>query len=418
MTMLGHGISPCISRLADAAPVDPTRAYALSFIGATFPAAVTFSRASTATAIDTATGVMNSFAVDAPRFGAAYGGYIREGQRTNTMFQSGAFTDANCVVTTGQADPAGGTTARLVTATASTGRAATYPSRAANNVTGGSVYTLSAFVKPGTSNRVQVLSSVGFTTNYANFLLSGSGSVSQSTDSNCGIIAYANGWYRVWMTVTAAGTGSYGVDVILISTGTETRNPSITYSGTETYTVCFWQLELGSTPSSYIPTTTASVTRSADVSNDTNSPTWFNDAEGTFVVKGTTAYYNDNLASSPRLMVIDDGTVNEKHDLFADKATGTFRGSTVDGGVSQGSVSGGAMAQVTAFKAAYAYKLNDMASCLNGGTVGTDGTGTMPTGMTRVQVAGISGAEFGGPIASIDYYNVRKSNATLQELTT
>ena len=140
----------------------------------------------------------------------------------------------------------------------------------------GTVYTQSAFFKAGagtTGQFVQLTYSASrFTQNgYANFDLNAgtvlvvSGTIAD-TNRAAKIENYGNGWYRCSFTATcpSAGTGN-GVVPILINASGDSRAPS--FSGTVTDYILGWgaQLEVGSVATSYIPTTTGSVTRNADV---------------------------------------------------------------------------------------------------------------------------------------------------------
>lgn len=228
------------------------------------PAAVTFSRSTTGT--DFVNGALVSSAVNGARI-SDQNGLLIEGIRTNTANNSGSWTFNNCSGTGGQSDPAGGTAAYLVTANAGTLSIYSEPPSTASNVAGGSTYTMSMFVKAGTITRVQILTTSGATSAYANFYLSGAGSVSASGGGATApfITALANGWYRVGMTFTATGSATSSVSIRPIQSGSEARATTLTWAGGETYTLYFGQHELGYGSSSYIPTTTGSVTRSADV---------------------------------------------------------------------------------------------------------------------------------------------------------
>ena len=155
----------------------------------------------------------------------------------------------------------------------------TFHVRASNSTTAvtyvsGTVYTQSAFFKAGVGvgTRIQLTyTSARFSQNgYANFdLIAGTVLVVSGTTADTNraarIESYGNGWYRCSYsaTCTSAGTG-VGVIPGLISASGDTRNPS--FSGTVTDYLLGWgaQLETGSVATSYIPTTTAAVTRNAD----------------------------------------------------------------------------------------------------------------------------------------------------------
>lgn len=171
------------------------------------------------------------------------------------------------------------------------------------------------------------------------------------------------------------------------------------------------QLEAGAYATSYIPTTSVAVTRTADsaVIIGTNFSSWFNASEGTFVVEFDTINDNQHLFglatdSNNRMQVYRGGSVLSVY--------------IASGGVSQWADSlAGAIAADN--KVAFAYKANDCAAVLNGGAVLTDGAVAVPTvpSLAIGRYGPSAGYEMGGHIRRIRYWPRRLSNAELVELS-
>jgi len=89
------------------------------------------------------------------------------------------------------------------------------------------------------------------------------------------------------------------------------------------------------------------------------------------------------------------------------------------GGVTQADISTAAYTVETAQKVAAAYQASNFAICLNGGTVATDTSGTVPT-VDRLLIGGQAGAStyLNGYFMSLDYYPSRISNSSMQAATT
>ena len=140
--------------------------------------------------------------------------------------------------------PDGTTTAEaIISTTAATQHHVSTPSA----VTGVGTYTLSIYAKANGYNYVQLLWGSG--NDYANFLLTGAGSVSQNSGGSPAIVSVGNGWYRCSITSTlSVASAVYFMPMI---TGTESRFASTTGDGTSGIYIWGAQLNLGSTAMSY-----------------------------------------------------------------------------------------------------------------------------------------------------------------------
>lgn len=198
-------------------------------------------------------------------------GVLIEGARTNLLIQSQDFaTTWTCVnidafgsgsVVNAIAAPDGTVTADFLRPSTSSG---THLVSQATTNTAAS-YTYSLFVKSGGYSRI------GFRENttsgaYITFDLPSLATLASSSATGT-VVALANGWYRVTFTFTAAAVLQI-VGVYVLDSAYTTQAPhSYNWSADGTSGIYLWgaQLEAASFPSTYIPTTTASATRAADV---------------------------------------------------------------------------------------------------------------------------------------------------------
>ena len=176
---------------------------------------------------------------------------------------------------------------------------------------------------------------------------------------------------------------------------------------TVTGTVQFAQLEAGAFATSYIPTTTAALTRNADVATmtGTNFSDWFNASEGTFVANSAALV----ASGYSRAVQVSDNTTSN----FINVTTNTSQIRT--GGAFQASfASGGSVVAGQYYQTSLAYKLNDCASATNGGTTLTDTSVTLPT-VNQMVIGGQTTTNIGsGYIKKIMYWPSRLTNAEVQ----
>ena len=209
---------------------------------------------------------------------------------------------------------------------------------------------------------------------------------------------------------TVVGTGAYPTRTTLTFTPTA-GSLTLTVTGSVTQA----QLEAGSFPTSYIPTTTGSVVRSADVCSITgaNFTSFYNQSEGTIVGSGLTNSPTTN--AGPVLFRANDGTDNNRVQVGMTNVAGqAVRPFITSLGTTTYSNNAGTASVGVERKVGTAYKTNDAISAFNG-TLGTlDTTVTLPTNTNQ---AGIGTAFGAGTISSFRYYKKRLPNAKLQSLT-
>jgi hypothetical protein len=405
--------------------------YAVNSVPRSFSDIFTFSRESTKTRIGP-TGLIETVASGSPAFdydpvtGAAKGISI-EGQRTNlntySAPTSGQWSATRSTSTYNSGDAPNGTTTAVVNSP-NAGTGASYFHGPALAYTSGTTYSLSCFVRAGTNNRIQLTgaSAVFGSSQYANFLLSGAGSVSASAGCTAGIQQAANGWYRIWIIVAATATASgHSGALTHILTGSDGRVPSLTFAGTESIYAWGAQVEAGSFPSSYIPTSGSAGTRLADNVTNTSSNTvpfadWYNQSEGAVLAKfkGT-----GGDESYPRIYEIGGGTTQDRITTNLAISTRNIEMAVFDGGAFQAS-RGSPITGLSNSAGALAYKENDFAFSINGDSPTLGTSGTLPT-VDRMSIGRQNDTTAGyifGHIKELRYYPARVSNSELARITT
>lgn len=171
------------------------------------------------------------------------------------------------------------------------------------------------------------------------------------------------------------------------------------------------QLEVGSFPTSYIPTSGSTATRSADVASLSTSAFGYRQDEGTVVVE---AISNDAEA---RFFSLDDTTFSNRIHMRTNVDGGGIRTFVNTGGTSYTNVTAGTYNFGDSVKLSLAFKQNDLASYADGTQLTTDSTVEVPP-VTQLQIGkGIYTPPLNGHIKSIKYIPRRLTNDQLVELT-
>lgn len=226
------------------------------------------------------------------------------------------------------------------------------------NVTNGTAYTFTLYVKP---------TSVG---DQFRFYIDGGFNVSQTITTD------SSDWKRYEWTFTATATTSINPHILL---GYGMTSQSILVWGA--------QLEASSYATSYIPTTSSSATRVADACFKTGISSLIGQTEGTMFVD---FYYNlaNNTpnGSDKGIMTIrsNGGSYSNEIALLYYGDEGGSYGKTIQvtvsvGGALQCSLKTPQTLTNGYYKVAFAYKQNDFAFYVNGTQIGTDTSGSVPT---------------------------------------
>jgi hypothetical protein len=397
-------------------------------------------RATTATRVN-ASGFIEVVASGIPRLDYPLGGgcpaLLVEPSGTNLVVQSqnwlasGWRSDATANVTTvsattGTLDPLGTNTANAISPTSGNTSHTKVGNDSATSFTSGTVYTASAFFKQGVGNAgryVQIFwAPTRFASNtFANFDLQ-LGTVALVTGSTvtADIENYGNGWYRCRCTNTciSTGTGANGISIALIETSGSTR--ASIFTGTTTDILYGWgaQTEIGSIATSYIPTTTASATRNAEVINLSGAVSGcIGQTEGTIYAEVDLQFNNRNAD----IIGLDSGSSANGFYLVIRSS------SVIELRIRQGSTNALIFQRTGAYpvginKIAVSYKNGDFAISLNGTTTQVDtSTITMPSvAITRASV--VPSINFtldqSVRVRAVVPYTTRLTNAQLAALTT
>jgi hypothetical protein len=393
-------------------------------------------------------GLIQTAAVNAARFDhdpvtlASRGLLIEEG-RTNLALQSGAivlnsgwFTD-NVTSTVSGTGPDGNSSYLIAESTAvgahSLANNGGSGGLSATSVVSGTTYTGSIFIKKvtGSVDWVQLtFSGVGFgTAQYANFNLA-TGQVGNSAGLASGttprIESFANGWYRCSFSVVATTTTSISNNVIvafLNNTNGTTRLPSYTGSTSNRFLVSLCQFEVGAFATSYIPTTTSALARSADVCSITgaNFAGMWNALEGS--VLANCIYYSPvTNTNGQRIWEATDGTTSNFIRSFRTASTGFADFRNISGGSTNVTITGSsALSSFQTIKHSYGFADNDYVFYVNNSQIGTDNLGNMLISPNAMYIGlnspSIGAGQISGTISAIRYYRKRLSNAKLQALT-
>jgi hypothetical protein len=350
-----------------------------------------------------------------PRFDHTSAGVCRglliEESRTNLITQSGnasLWPNSNGTVTNN-----GSTTAPDGSSNGFLGGIGTASliTPATSSVTG--LHTASVFLKRNNTDWARVQVAQGSFAHAVNFwvnLATGAAgtlavAVGTPTSLSAQVTPFGNSWYRVSITASYPVTASLTLTVISATAD----NIQTRVSGS-VYEVWGGQLEAGSFATSYIPTTTGTLARSADVCSIANTASFWNSDQ--FTLFGNANFPNPAHDAYAANFSITNGFFGVRRPN-TNTATAIIRSLGVNADISLGTFVTGTM------RMAVAHSSGQQAAAFNGGSA-TQASSAFSPSLNPALNIGYSGSAgyINGHIASIRYYKKRLPNAKLVALTT
>ena len=352
--------------------------------------------------------------------GGGCGKLLLEGQRTNLVIYSEQFDNWSFIGATANpnvsASPDGYQSADEIIGDGSSNNVRTYIGLS----TSAGVNTFSVFLKSGN-------------TNFAYIEFSGFGGITGTTaayfdlangttpTSGANIEDYGDGWYRCSISATIDASDTSG-NVSFRATPNTVASSFPTAGDADGKYVLAWgaQLELGSYPTSYIPTLGTAVTRVADGASKSGISSLINSEEGVLYVEGSVL---DFATTNSWISISEDANYNNNQFnlRFVENSNLIQVVSRADG-LGQDVVLNYALTDKTALnKIAVKYKLNDWALWVNGVEVDTE-TSSIPFTANSLDVLdfnrGNNSNYFYGNVQNLMVFPSALSDAELETLTT
>jgi hypothetical protein len=345
-------------------------------------------------------------------------GLLIEEQRTNLLTYSEQFDNGSWLMTRASVSPNhalapdGTLTADKLIEGAVTGGKYVYKG---GSVTEGVAHTLSVYAKAGERNYIEV-SAFNTPSALPRFdLTTGAVTVANANAIATSATPCKDGWWRLSVTVIPTVTGNMFFGFTVVDTATGTSG----YTGDGTSGIYIWgaQLEAGAFPTSYIPTTTAQVTRAADVASVNELSPWYRQDEGTLAVDYLLGADNSNCGVAN----IAEGATSTDRMMMRYSSGAIAQAEITTGGVSQANLAPSGYNTPGAYKRAISYSADWFQQAINGALPSAADTSVVvPTAVNTLKIGHEVGASsfLNGHIKSIKYLPRALSNTELQEITT
>jgi len=355
-------------------------------------------------------------------------GLLIEEQRTNELTYSAEFDNwtkprssvtANTIVA-----PDGTLTGDKLVEDTSTGTHLVY--RGSTNFTAGDTVCGSVYIKAGERTSASIGAPSGGSGTGINLITGELINVSVPGWGNAttrGAEHVGNGWYRVYFVYTATGNnGLFDALRVFTNNGTTTSYTGDGFSG-----VYIWgaQLEQGSFPTSYIPTSGSTATRNAEsaIMTGDNFSSWYSQGQGTMYCDATCIEPYAGTNRFPRAWEMQGADGSTSNNVIRD-VYGVLSGFT-DHRPSirknnEVQASFATAAETNGNKTALAWKTDDVAYANGGNLVGgTDTSAGIPV-VSRLLISAFNTPTSGignSYTRKLAYYPQRLTNEELQRLT-
>ena len=340
---------------------------------------MTVVRATTATRVNSS-GLIESSAVNVPRLdytGSTCPSLLVEPQRTNLVLRSEEFDNAiwtqtaSTVIANATTSPSGTMTAdKLVENNTNNIHSILQPISYSIGVG----YNFSFYAKKSEKNTLQIFFEYQITTAYCNFDLQ-NGTLNNQGFTNAFIQNVGNDWYRCSVSFTSLNTQLRNSIIAIVPNINSSRAQS--YLGDGTSGLYLWgaQIEAGSNATSYIPTTSASVTRNADVISKTGISDLIGQTEGTIFAEVN--FTASNLSDRTIVNLSDNTTANWIFIRTSATVPNGIRFRIANGGALQFDYNSSAIS-AGVHKLCLSYKLNNISAYIDGVKVSSSTTATIP----------------------------------------
>ncbi len=346
---------------------------------------------------------------------------LAEPQRTNLLkysedFSQWAAEESSVSLNTLETlSPDGGNNATILTENTSFGKHGVV----VNTTSGGSSYSFSFFAKYKTRQFISIVTSddVYWQSQVVVNLIDGSitKEFSRSYTITNKVEDFGNGWYKISASINGTYNTRFYSRIYLSNVAVPSDPPNNFYTG-ESLSAYIWaaQLEVGSYPTSYIPTSGSTVTRNQDIFTRDGIGSLINSTEGVLFAE-ISALSND---ASYRYMGLTDGSSDNRIIILYYQSNNRIRVLLSSGGTKYFDEFYAVTSVEDFHKVAVKWKVNDFALWVDGVERATDTSGSTPIGLNTLALDQATGYNWFGKVKQLQVFKTALTDSELATLTT